>query len=205
MDLLSQDNLAKAIDYKFGIKNLLATFHPVTTDVEGSLAHLQALFTALDSYPDIHVLFTMPNADEGGLHLLDAIENYAAHNSDRVTFIKSLGFRNYLSALQYVDGVIGNSSSGILEAPSFKIGTINIGSRQNGRTRAKSIIDCEADVQSIEDAIKNLYADDFQKLLETVENPFTQDDTSSQITDILKSTPLKDLQYKVFYDQKGLQ
>lgn len=200
IELLAREDLEQAIGYNFGEKTLLATFHPVTTDSGSSKAQLEELFKALDQHSDVHVLFTMPNADEGGLELLQAIEAYAAQNEGRISFVQSLGFKNYLSSLRFVDGVIGNSSSGIIEAPSFKIGTINIGTRQDGRTRAESVIDCDPDAANISEAITQLYSDQFQAVLKTVENPFFKEGSSKAIKNVIKTADLKNLQYKVFKD-----
>lgn len=198
--LLGKAELETVTGFTFGAKNLLATFHPVTTEPKSSMAQLEELFEALDQHNDICVLFTMPNADEGGRDLFNATTAYAAQNSDRIHFVKSLGFRNYLSSLQFFDGVIGNSSSGLIEAPSFKIGTINIGSRQDGRIKADSIIDCSSDKPAISKAINTLYSDAFQNTLSTVKNPFYKKGTSQAIKDILKTKDLSNLSYKLFHD-----
>lgn len=194
--------LENDIGFCFGKKNLILTFHPVTTDLENSLSELNALFGALDIFPEIKIILTAPNADEGSSALMNKIRDYAEKNKDRAVYIKSLGFKNYLSCLQFVDGVIGNSSSGIIEAPSFKIGTINIGSRQEGRIRALSVIDCEPNLESIVQALEKLYSQDFQNLLEKVDSPFFRADTSLSIKNILKSIDLKNMRNKIFYDQR---
>ena len=113
---------------------------------------------------------------------------------------KNLGQLNYLSTLQFVDGVIGNSSSGLAEAPTFNIGTINIGNRQKGRLKGKSIIDCEPTKESIQKAIGTLYSNDFQNILPTVENPYGKGNASEKIMKVLQDSALpKDLK-KEFYN-----
>lgn len=200
IQLKNKENWIRTTGYALHQKNILATFHPVTNEIQSTQEQLKSLFDALDQNPDIGVLFTAPNADENGDLILSEIESYVTQNSNRVKLIKSLGFINYLSALQFFDGVIGNSSSGIIEAPSFKIGTINIGSRQNGRTRAASIIDCAPNADEINKAIKRLYSDEFQETLKTVKNPFEKDDTSHSIKEILKNTDLQNIQIKKFHE-----
>ncbi|BCB96333.1 hypothetical protein JZK55_12550 [Dissulfurispira thermophila] len=100
--------------------------------------------------------------------------------------------------MQYVDAVVGNSSSGIIEAPSFKIGTIDIGDRQKGRIKAKSVIDCQPDYYSIKEAIKKLYSREFKEILENIKNPYGDGQASEKIIDVLKKVRLNDLK-KVFY------
>jgi GDP/UDP-N,N'-diacetylbacillosamine 2-epimerase (hydrolysing) len=114
----------------------------------------------------------------------------------------SLGQLRYFSALQYVDAVVGNSSSGIVEAPSFKIGTINIGNRQTGRVKAKSVIDCFATNDSLKNAFEKLYSDEFQLKLKKIENPYYQTNSSIKIKKILKNISLHHIIYKEFVDLK---
>ena len=111
-----------------------------------------------------------------------------------------MGSLNYLSTLQFVDGVVGNSSSGLAEVPTFKIGTINVGDRQKGRLKAKSIIDCSPDQKSITSAIERLYSNGFQNKLKTVQNPYGNGSATEKIIDILKKTPLPDSLKKIFYN-----
>ena len=121
---------------------------------------------------------------------------------DKSIGVASLGQLNYLSALQYVDFVIGNSSSGLLEVPSFRIGTINIGDRQNGRIKADSVVDCLPNKKSIKKAIKIVYSKKFQKFLKDVKNPYGDGCASEKIVKVLKTVPLEDLLKKVFFNIK---
>ena len=149
---------------------------------------------------DICFIFTKANADEDGRKINKILEEYSKYENIKV--YSSLGMKRYLSALKYAKFVIGNSSSGILEAPSFKIATINIGYRQKGRLRASSVIDVENDKQSIEDAINLALSKDFEQRLKTTVNPYGDGNTSSKIIDILKKYMLEDKidLKKEFYD-----
>jgi len=111
-----------------------------------------------------------------------------------------MGSLNYLSTLQYIDGVIGNSSSGLAEAPTFKIGTINIGDRQKGRLKAESVIDCNPDQESITKAIEKLNSKEFQKKLKTVQNPYGDGNATEKIMNILKTYPIPKELKKAFYN-----
>ena len=111
-----------------------------------------------------------------------------------------MGRLNYLSSLQFVDGVIGNSSSGLAEAPIFKIGTINIGDRQKGRIKAESVIDCDPDQKSISKAIEKLYSSDFQEKLKTVKNLYGKGNATEKIMNVIKTVPIPKELKKGFYD-----
>jgi len=113
-----------------------------------------------------------------------------------------MGQLNYLSALQHIDFVIGNSSSGLLEVPSFKIGTINIGDRQKGRIKAQSVLDCLPKKESIKKTINMVYSSEFQKILKTVKNPYDNGYASKKIVEVLKSIPLDNILKKVFFNLK---
>ena len=143
----------------------------------------------------------MPNADTDGRVLFNLIEDFVKMNSNATAF-KSLGQRKYLSCIKYVDGVIGNSSSGLIEVPSFKKGTINIGDRQRGRIKAKSIIDCEPTTSSIMKAIEKLYSMKFQKQLLSITNPYGSGGASDKMIDILEKINLSNIIKKQFYNIK---
>ena len=123
------------------------------------------LLAALEALEDTHLIFTMPNADNDGRVLIDMIDQFVANHPNARAY-SSLGQLRYLSCINYVDGVIGNSSSGLIEVPSFSKGTINIGDRQRGRLKAESVIDCDPFKQSIVNALQHLYSDTFQEKTE---------------------------------------
>ena len=126
-------------------------------------------------------------------------EFVSLHNQSSIAFA-SLGSLNYLSTLQFIDGVVGNSSSGLTEAPSFNVGTVNIGYRQKGRLRAISVIDCELNKKSIKQGIKKLFSNNFKKRLKDNKNPYGQGDAAVKIINILKSYSFPDNLKKEFYD-----
>ena len=141
-ELLTKEELEKAINFKFNLKNILVTFHSVTLENNTSKKQFQELLNALDEMKNTNIIFTKTNSDINGRVINSMIKDYVSKNLHKSIVITSMGQKNYLSALQYVDAVVGNSSSGIIEAPSFKIATINIGDRQKGRIKAKSVLDC---------------------------------------------------------------
>ena len=197
LKLLNKVELEKSLGFKFGRKNLLVTFHPVTLEIETVSEQMEELLDALEKLENVHIVFTMPNADTGGRILFKMIEDFVSKNPSSKAFT-SLGQTRYLSCLNHVDGVIGNSSSGLAEAPTFKIGTINIGDRQRGRIKARSVIDCEPNEPSITSAIKKLYSSDFQNKLTTVKNPYGCGGASESIVNILNEVSLDGLLKKKF-------
>ena len=166
LPLLNKEELQKSLGFKMGQKNLLITFHPVTLEKTTAKSQIIELLKALSQLKDTKLIFTLANADTDGRIINKMIENFAAKNPNAHCFI-SLGQLRYLSCIKQVDGVVGNSSSGLLEAPTFKKGTINIGDRQLGRLQSKSIINCEPSFKSIVSAIEYLYSNAFQSNLKT--------------------------------------
>lgn len=199
MPLLDKKSLETELGFRFGPKNLLVTFHPVTNALNEGDISLNNLCTALADLEDTCIIFTMPNADVGYLKISEKVKAFANDNED-VHLFNSLGQLNYLSALQFVDGVVGNSSSGLAEAPTFGIGTINIGSRQKGRLAAKSVINCGSDLMSIREAFETLYNKKFRRELRHTVNPYGDGGASARILSILSSTNLEDILQKSFFD-----
>ncbi|MFI3155454.1 MAG: UDP-N-acetylglucosamine 2-epimerase [Methylococcaceae bacterium] len=200
LKLLDKSELEAAIGFNLGKRNLLITFHPVTLEEATATTQFKNLLKALDYFDDLHLIFTQPNADADGRAIIGMIEQYRQHFPERVASFVSLGSLRYLSALKYMDAVVGNSSSGLIEAPAFKIGTINIGDRQKGRLCADSVIHCEPEVDAILQAFNTLFSEDFQKSLKTLENPYGQTGASVKIKELLKTQTLEDLLKKGFYD-----
>jgi GDP/UDP-N,N'-diacetylbacillosamine 2-epimerase (hydrolysing) len=200
LNLLSRDAFEKSIGFKLGKRNLLVTFHPVTLEDATSEAQFSALLSSLDELEETHFVFTKANADTGGKIINQMIDGYASSHPTRSIAHASLGQLRYLSALQYVDGVIGNSSSGLLEVPSFKIGTINIGDRQLGRIRADSVIDCEPTPDQISSALEALFSPVFQSRLANVQNPYGGENIAEKIVGVIGLFPLDDILKKKFHD-----
>jgi GDP/UDP-N,N'-diacetylbacillosamine 2-epimerase (hydrolysing) len=201
--LLERNVLENLLDFKFGPRNLLVTFHPVTLEGQINSSHQMAeLLAALTELEDTHLIFTMPNADTGGRELATMIEDFVAIHKSASAYA-SLGQLRYLSCMKYVDAVIGNSSSGLMEAPSLGIGTINIGDRQRGRLCAESVINCEPTHQSIKTALKKLYSSDFRTTLSRARNPYGEGGASKRIIQTLKHHKLEGIVKKSFYDLLG--
>lgn len=200
LKFLDKEEFEASIDFKLADKNILVTFHPVTLENSTAASQFQELLNVLDILRDTNIIFTKANSDTDGRIINKMINEYVAKNKDKSVAFTSLGQLRYLSALQFVDAVVGNSSSGLLEAPSFKIGTVNIGDRQLGRLKAQSVIDCKPDQKNIEEAFERLYSDEFQKSLENIKNPHGEGMASKQIFDILKQTDISNIVKKSFYD-----
>lgn len=201
IELLSLDAFEQSIEKKLDNKNLLITYHPETTKDKLEVEHdFRELLSSLDATENTLLIFTKANADVGGRLINKMIDDYVAANQDKAIEFSSLGQLRYLSALQYVDAVVGNSSSGIVEAPSFKVATINIGDRQKGRIRASSTQDVNMCQQEITKAINNIYSEDMIDLLKTVVNPYSKGNSSANITNVLKNYDLIKLKTKKFYD-----
>ena len=183
---------------KFLEKSLLITFHPETLGGEDPGAQFKEVLYALESLEDTTLVFTMPNADTGGKEIAKIIEKFVDTNINAYYF-KSLGQQKYLSTVAQVDGVIGNSSSGILEVPSFKRGTINIGDRQKGREQSQSVINCEPLQGSIKSAIEKLYSTDFGVMVSQSINPYGEGGASLKILNIIRELSLPESTKKTFY------
>lgn len=200
LPLLSREDLEQQLGFKFNDRNLLCTFHPVTLEHNSSEQQIQSLLNVLEQQVDTSVIFTKTNADTDGRIINQMIDDFAAKNPDRFHSYVSLGQLRYLSMMQFVDAVVGNSSSGIIEAPGFRIGTINIGNRQTGRIKSELVIDCEPTETGIASAFKTLYSSDFQKRRSQARNPYGAGQTTSQIISILKEHFPRRTTQKSFYD-----
>ena len=199
LKMLKRSELEKSLNMKLNKKNLLVTFHPVTLEESTSKEQMKQLLGALSELKNTKIVFTMPNADNNSRILFKLIEDFVDRYSFSKAFI-SLGQLNYLSCIKHFDGVIGNSSSGIIEVPSFKKGTINIGDRQRGRIKASSVIDCSPDKESILNALELLYSKKFKSKLNNVVNPYGVGGVSEKIIKILEKFSLNNILKKQFHD-----
>lgn len=197
--LLDRSELEAAMDFKLGRKNLLVTFHPVTLEDASAGDQMAELLAALDTLEDTKLIITKPNADTDGRVLVGMIDEFVATHPNAKAF-SSLGARRYLSCIAQVDGVVGNSSSGLAEVPSFCKGTINIGDRQRGRLKADSVINCNPTRMDIAAAIEALYEADFQKRLQSTVNPYGDGGAAERILHVLKHVSLEGLIKKKFFD-----
>ena len=200
LKLLDKNEFEKTINLKLNKKNILVTFHPVTLEYKTAKKQFQELLNAIKGLKNTNIIFTKSNSDIDGRIINHMIDEFVNKNSNKSAGFVSLGQLKYLSALQYVDVIVGNSSSGLLEAPSFKIGTINIGDRQKGRIKAKSIIDCSPNSRGIKQAFIKIYSRKFQEQLKKVKNPYGNKCASKQIIKVIKKIKLNNILKKKFYD-----
>jgi UDP-N-acetylglucosamine 2-epimerase (non-hydrolysing)/GDP/UDP-N,N'-diacetylbacillosamine 2-epimerase (hydrolysing) len=167
-DFMSRSELEKSLSFRFRGRNLLVTFHPATADAVSSIRQLEELLSALGRLgPDTGLIFTASNADTEGAQMNQRIKSFVAAHAN-ACFVPSLGQQRYLSAMKYIDAVVGNSSSGIYEASSFKIPTVNIGDRQKGRQQAASVMDCPSQASRIHQTILEAFKKDCSKVV----NPY---------------------------------
>ncbi|WLS80302.1 UDP-N-acetylglucosamine 2-epimerase [Erwinia pyri] len=185
-EFMSREELAASIDFKLDSPFFVVTYHPVTLADEDAVSTFNALTSALEFYQDHKVIVTWPNADDGGRKIIPLIEKWAAENPSRIKGIPSLGYKRYLSAVKYSEAVIGNSSSGIIEVPSLKVATVNIGSRQKGRMSANSVINCLPTTEDISRAIEKALVITKSLKIEPVINPYGDGNTTEKIIHQLK-------------------
>jgi GDP/UDP-N,N'-diacetylbacillosamine 2-epimerase (hydrolysing) len=202
LELLNKEEFEVSIDFKLNTKNILVTFHPVTLENSTAKDQFQQLLDAIDELEDTNIIFTKANSDTDGRVINQMIDEYVSKNSYKSIGFSSLGQLRYLSALKFVDAVVGNSSSGLIEAPSFKIGTVNIGDRQKGRIKAKSVIDSLPNKDNISVSFNKLYSSEFQALLKGIINPYGDGCASKKIIEQLKKIDLQNILKKSFYDLK---
>jgi len=200
LKLLSKESFETSIDFKLNKKNILITFHPVTLENNTAETQFINLLEALEKLESTNFIFTKPNSDTNGRIIIKLIDKYVTNNTKKACSFISLGQLRYLSALKHIDLVIGNSSSGLTEAPSFKIPTINIGDRQNGRIKAKSVIDCKPETEDISKALKKAFSNKFLLEIKDVINPYGGEGASKRIIKKLKEVDLKNILKKKFYD-----
>lgn len=192
---ISKQEIEESLGFEMTEKCFLVTYHPVTLSDMSSETQVLNLLEALDDYKDYHIIFTYSNSDTNSQIIIRRIQEYVDRNSGRCMFIPSLGQRRYFSCLRYVNAVIGNSSSGIIEVPSFGIPTLDIGDRQKGRIAVKSVIHCGYSVEEIKDGLKQV-----MKGTSKVENPYDKEGTCQAILETIKTYPLENIVQKHFYD-----
>jgi GDP/UDP-N,N'-diacetylbacillosamine 2-epimerase (hydrolysing) len=197
--LLNREELEAALAIKLDKRNLLITFHPVTLDSFSSMDQMAELLAALTDLRDTELIFTMPNADTGSRALMEMLQQFVESHANAHVY-PSLGQLRYLSCVAHVDGVVGNSSSGLAEVPTLKKGTVNIGDRQKGRLQAESVINCAPTRQQISSALATLYSPEFQKRLPLVRNPYGDGGASEKIVAVLREMKLEGLTKKTFFD-----
>lgn len=199
LKLLDRAELEASLDFRLGSKNLLITFHPVTLETSTATDQMAELLEALAELKDTQLIFTLPNADTDGRALIQMVHQFVASHPNARAYT-SLGQVRYLSCIAQVDGVVGNSSSGLAEVSSFKKGTINIGDRQLGRLQAASVINCEPTRQSIQTALEKLYTKEFQTGLIRAKNPYGDGGASEKVVKTIKHFEIDGIAKKSFYD-----
>jgi GDP/UDP-N,N'-diacetylbacillosamine 2-epimerase (hydrolysing) len=205
LPLLGKEELQKKIGFNLGDRYFLVTFHPVTLESSTAEDQFKSLLNALDqvtSDPNqsTKIIFTKANADTDGRVINHLIDEYVAEHSENAIAFTSMGQLRYLSAMKYGTAVVGNSSSGIVEAPSFGIPTVNIGDRQKGRIKAKSVIDCDTGVKDIIVALRISLSHEFTNMVKTIHNPYEKANTAMNIKDILRQAKLSGILKKQFFD-----
>ena len=197
--LMTKDELEASLDFKIDAQTILVTYHPVTLGGDPA-KDIREFLNALDQFNDLKVIFTMPNSDTGRDAIALAVENYVEKHSNSAKAYTSLGLRRYLSTLQFVKAAVGNSSSGIIEVPSFGIPTLNIGDRQKGRLASKSVVNCGTSKDEVIAGLKLCLSEEMQKAAKTYEDPYAKPDTANLIYQELKNVELAGLNLKTFYD-----
>jgi len=198
--LISKDELEHNLQIRFKKYNYLVGFHPETLSDNSVADEFNELLKAIDTQEESFFIFTKANADTNGRIINQMIQEYVNSHSNYSTLFTSLGSLRYLSLMKYVTAVVGNSSSGILEAPSAPTATINIGDRQKGRIQADNIINCEINEKEIKKAFNKVKSDEFQRVVLNTINPYGDGNASAQIVKVLKQTDFSTLRTKSFYD-----
>ncbi len=185
LNLLTREELSKSLGIFLDRPYALITFHPVTLDKDDVKAQMEELFKACDQQKYLYFIFTKANADAGGLEINRMIDEYVMNHKNACAF-ESLGVLRYLSAMKYCEAVIGNSSSGLIEAPSFGVPTINIGDRQKGRLQATSVINCKSTSEEINKAIMLARSSEYKEMANRTVNPYGDGNTSDKVVEVLK-------------------
>ncbi|MFT5294058.1 MAG: UDP-hydrolyzing UDP-N-acetyl-D-glucosamine 2-epimerase [Colwellia sp.] len=200
LSLITREELSSYFNFSFNKKYFLITYHPVTLIKGGGIEALENLIKALDYFESYNVVITFPNADTNGRNLITVLSLYAEKNPNRVLLLESMGQLRYLSAMKHAVAVIGNSSSGIIEAPSLKVATVNIGDRQKGRDASESIEHCADNVEDIYKSITRVINQEYQDRVKNVVNTYGTGGASKKIVKFLESQEIPKNVQKVFYD-----
>ena len=200
ISLLDKSVLEKKLNFQFGQLTFLVTYHPPSLDVQFIARDLEHLFIALDAFPSARIIITKANADEAGRFINQQLDAYAEKNKIRVVVYASMGDLYYISTMRLVDVIIGNSSSGIIEAPTLCVPTVNIGDRQLGRLRAASVIDCKVDAKEMRHSIQKALSDEFKCIVKKTVSPYDNGNTAEAIKKVLKQVDLQKLLKKRFYE-----
>lgn len=198
--LIPKPELEECLKFKFSEKCVLVTFHPATLENRTTEVQIQNLLQALDSIDNLQVIFTQPNSDTGGRIIMQLIDQFIKRNKNKAIYFNSLGQSKYLSTMKFVCAVVGNSSSGLIEAPSFGIPTLNIGNRQQGRIRSKTVVDCDVTSEDIRKQLKFVLSQKFKDFCKKSTNPYAKENTAIEILNVIKSYDIKNIIQKRFYN-----
>lgn len=186
INLLSRQELEEELGFQFKFPTIMVTYHPVVLEKMSPEKQFRQILDVIESCEEISVIFTKANADTGGRIINRMIDDFVHVHKNRCREYSSLGQLKYLSSMQFCEAVVGNSSSGIIETPSFNIPTVNIGNRQKGRVRAGSVIDCENNEMQIKAALEKALSPDFRKEIKDIKNPYEGKRTSDEIIEIIE-------------------
>ncbi len=199
--IISKKELEESLSFKLDKDFLLVTFHPVTLENNTAEQQCKNLLKALEEYlSDYKIIFTLPNSDTDSRIIADLIKAFVLDHSDECFSIVSLGKKRYYSALKYCAAVIGNSSSGIYEAPSFHVPTLNIGDRQKGRIRGESVVDVDATQEGIAKGLEKVLSKEYREYVKTTQSPFEKPGTLENMFEVIAHYPLDNIIEKKFYN-----
>ena len=199
LKLLTRAQTEESLGIRFRIRNLLITYHPVTLENNSSADQMIEILAALDELQDTLLIFTKTNADTDGRIVNKMVDDYVNSHLQNSAAFPSLGRLKYLSLMQFVDAVVGNSSSGIVEAPNFRIGTVNIGDRQKGRIKASSVIDVAPRQADITEALQTVYSNQFKNMISKMDNPYYSANSVTNIMSVLENYDISHIIKKSFY------
>jgi GDP/UDP-N,N'-diacetylbacillosamine 2-epimerase (hydrolysing) len=199
LPLLSKEEFEKSINFNLGGKCALITYHPVTLEEATAANQFKSILTSLDSIPGLRMIFTHANSDRDGKVINQMIKDYVNQNNEKAVEFKSLGQLRYLSALQYIDVVVGNSSSGVIEVPYFNIPTINIGDRQKGRVAPDSVLNCMPKEKDILNSLKKALSSGFHEAIQSQDQLYGTGNATLKIMNVLKKDDIVNLK-KSFFD-----
>lgn len=202
LHLMNKAEIEKEIGFEIDCNTILVTYHPVTLGNRTAKDDIDDFISALEERKDLRIIFTMPNSDTGSQFIVEAVNGFVERNHGRAKAFKSLGVVRYLSVMKQVAAVVGNSSSGIVEVPSFGIPTLNIGDRQKGRTAGESVIHCGTSKDEILAGLAKIFAPENRQMAQQASNPYEKEGTAQHIFEVIKNYPLHNITQKHFYDCK---
>ncbi len=200
LNLLTKESLEEDLNFKLSGECILVTYHTVTLEDNTAQEQIENLLEVLKEIKNLQILFTLPNSDPNGHIIKELITKFVEENKDRSAVFAALGQIRYLSVLKYINAVVGNSSSGLIEVPSMGIPTLNIGSRQQGRLKPKTVVDCETSVKEIRKNLLYILSSQFKNSCKNAPNPYEKKNTASEILSVIKKYDLQKLVKKRFHN-----